>query len=126
MVSQTAIEPEPLFSLPRSSAWRRTLRAGERFRDSRVLDERILRARKRVLGEEHPDTLMAMGKPASTLGSLGEYEKARGLEVKVLEARALRHQGQARPPRFLDACLSRGLEKRWVALVEAGEGVDLG
>ncbi|KAJ7817142.1 P-loop containing nucleoside triphosphate hydrolase protein [Mycena leptocephala] len=46
-----------------------------------------LAKQKQVLGEDHPDTLLAMGNLASTYHSLGEFHKAEELEVVVLAKR---------------------------------------
>ena len=43
----------------------------------------VLEARRRLLGEEHPDTLRAMGNLASTLEAQGEVETANELEHQV-------------------------------------------
>ena len=44
-------------------------------------------ARKRVLGQEHPDTLNSMDNLASTYRNQGRWEKAEQLLVKVMETR---------------------------------------
>jgi L-lactate permease len=46
-----------------------------------------MEARKRVLGEEHPDTLSAMSSLATTYLNLGQWKDAEDLEVLVMEAR---------------------------------------
>jgi tetratricopeptide (TPR) repeat protein len=45
------------------------------------------RYEKRLLGEEHPDTIHAMGNLASTYESLGKYADAQKLKIKVLDMR---------------------------------------
>ena len=47
----------------------------------------VLDIRSRTLGEEHLDTIRAMGDLASTYWSLGKYADAEKLEVKVLDMR---------------------------------------
>ena len=47
----------------------------------------MLDARNRILAEEHPDTIRAMGDLASTYRSLGKYADAEKLETKVLDMR---------------------------------------
>ena len=47
----------------------------------------MMEARLRVLGEEHPDTLSAIGNLASTYWNQGRWKEAEELDVKVLEAR---------------------------------------
>ena len=51
------------------------------------LKEKVLEARKRILGEEHPDTLLSMGNLARSYSDLGRRQDAVELEEKVLEAR---------------------------------------
>ena len=41
----------------------------------------------RILGEEHPDTIWAMGNLAITYDSLGKYADAEKLQIKVLDMR---------------------------------------
>jgi bacterioferritin-associated ferredoxin len=53
----------------------------------RKLEEQVLEARRRVLGEEHPDTLTAMNNLAQTLGAQGDHGAGRKLQEQVLEAR---------------------------------------
>lgn len=52
---------------------------------ARRLDERVLEAWRRVLGEEHPDTLRAMGNLASTLSRQNDLGGARRLLEEALE-----------------------------------------
>jgi hypothetical protein len=58
-------------------------------------------------GEEHPDTLIAMGNLASTYSDLGEAREAKKLEIEVLELskrilsrRASRYLCRSRQPLF--------------------------
>jgi hypothetical protein len=44
----------------------------------------VLEARRRVLGEEHPDTLVALGNLATTLWALGDLAGARELQEKAV------------------------------------------
>jgi hypothetical protein len=46
----------------------------------------VLEARKKVLGTDHPDTLLAMGNLASTYSAQGRQKEAEELKVQVLEA----------------------------------------
>ena len=46
-----------------------------------------METRKRVLGQEHPDTLTSMANLASTYRSQGRWKEAEELEVQVMEAR---------------------------------------
>jgi tetratricopeptide (TPR) repeat protein len=56
----------------------------------------VLDARSRTLGEEHPDTIRAMGDLAITYSSLGKYADAEKLKIKVLDMRN-RHLGGDHP-----------------------------
>jgi hypothetical protein len=58
-----------------------------RWKEAEELDVKVLEARRRVLGEEHPDTISAMASLASTYWKQGRWKEAEELEVKVLEAR---------------------------------------
>ncbi|WPH01833.1 Hypothetical protein R9X50_00468700 [Acrodontium crateriforme] len=53
--------------------------------DSEALLNRTKELRSKVLGEEHPDTLMSMNKLASTYSSQGRWTEAEQLKVRVLE-----------------------------------------
>jgi hypothetical protein len=46
-----------------------------------------METRKRVLGEEHPDTLISMGNLASTYGDQGRWKEAEELKMQVMETR---------------------------------------
>ena len=63
---------------------------------ARVIQQQQLEARRRVQGEEHPDTLTSMNNLASTLRNQGDLAGARKLEEAVLEARR-RVQGEEHP-----------------------------
>ncbi|KAN0067442.1 hypothetical protein V8E54_014532 [Elaphomyces granulatus] len=58
-----------------------------RLRDGMELREKILEARQRTLGSEHPDTLHAMGGLAASYSDLGRHQEAMNLQEKTLEAR---------------------------------------
>jgi formylglycine-generating enzyme required for sulfatase activity len=64
-----------------------TLKAQGELAGERALEERVLEVRRRVLGEEHPETLSSMGNLAMTLKAQGELAGARLLEERVLEVR---------------------------------------
>ena len=51
---------------------------------ARPLFERVLTDRRRVLGEDHPDTLLSATNLAADRGALGEYERARQLDEDTL------------------------------------------
>jgi len=54
-------------------------------KDARELAERALEARRRVLGEEHPDTLTSTSNFAMVLLAQGDHAGARELQERVLE-----------------------------------------
>ncbi|MCJ1231588.1 hypothetical protein MMC12_008266 [Toensbergia leucococca] len=49
------------------------------------LEEKVLKVRKRILGEEHPDTLTSMNNLASSYSDLGRRQEAVKLQEKVVE-----------------------------------------
>lgn len=51
------------------------------------LRQQTLEIRKRVLDDEHPDTLQAMNNIASSYLTLGRYQEALELDKKALEVR---------------------------------------
>ena len=51
------------------------------------MQEKVLEARRRILGEEHPDTLRTMHNLASSYQSLGRTKEAAEMQEKVLEVR---------------------------------------
>jgi tetratricopeptide (TPR) repeat protein len=58
-----------------------------RWKEAEKLDIQVMEARQRVLGEEHPDTIRAMGNLAATYWKQGRWKEAEEAEIKVLEAR---------------------------------------
>ncbi|MGH8552806.1 MAG: tetratricopeptide repeat protein, partial [Methylococcales bacterium] len=91
------------------------------------LYEQDLKACRRVLGEEHPDTLTSRNNMATCLDSLGRPDKALPLFRQVVEARQ-RVLGETHPESLsslnnLALCLkslgrSRDARKAWNSLVE--------
>jgi tetratricopeptide (TPR) repeat protein len=57
-----------------------------RHKEAMGMMEACLEARKRVLGDDHPDTLDSMNNLALTYVELGRHEEAMGLEEACLEA----------------------------------------
>ncbi|KAF5850099.1 hypothetical protein GGP41_002293 [Bipolaris sorokiniana] len=57
------------------------------YKAAEKLDVEVMKARKRVLGDEHPNTLFSMNNLASTYSSQGLWGKAKELQVQVMEAR---------------------------------------
>ena len=47
----------------------------------------MLDMRKKLLGAEHPDTLLSMANLATTYSDLGNFKEAEELEVQVLDMR---------------------------------------
>ncbi|KAJ7742907.1 hypothetical protein B0H16DRAFT_1728061 [Mycena metata] len=58
-----------------------------KFKDAQAIAEQVLEKSKFLLGDDHADTLLAMGNFASTYSKLGELQKAMELKVQVLEKR---------------------------------------
>src|SRR5262249_10291765 len=54
------------------------------FGTARTLHEQVLATRRRILGDEHPDTLTAMGNLATSLSAQGDVAGARTLQEQVL------------------------------------------
>jgi tetratricopeptide (TPR) repeat protein len=52
-----------------------------------TLEEQTLTTYRRVLGENHPDTLTSMDNLAATLRHLGDFQGARELQEQTLAAR---------------------------------------
>jgi tetratricopeptide (TPR) repeat protein len=59
-----------------------------RWKEAEELQVKVMEARSRVLGVEHPDTLRATASLASTYREQGRWKEAEELEVEVLEARS--------------------------------------
>ena len=57
------------------------------YRLARTQEEQVLAARRRLLGDEHPDTLTSRSSLAVTLGALGDHVAARTLHEQTLAAR---------------------------------------
>ena len=54
-----------------------------KYAEAAGLQEEALAVEKRVLGEEHPDTLTTTGNLASTYKMQGRYAEAAALQAKV-------------------------------------------
>jgi tetratricopeptide (TPR) repeat protein len=57
-----------------------------RWHEAEELQVKMMEARRRVLGEEHPDTIRAMGNLAATHCIQGRLKEAEELQVKVIDA----------------------------------------
>ncbi|MBS0189696.1 MAG: tetratricopeptide repeat protein [Phycisphaerales bacterium] len=71
-------------------------RARERVEKARVIDEDVVARSVRVLGEEHQDTLTAMGNLATVYRQLGQKKKGNELDQRVLEI-SVRVLGEEHP-----------------------------
>jgi hypothetical protein len=58
-----------------------------RWKEAEELGLHVMESRKRVLGEDHPDTLTTMGNLALTYNSQGRWKEAEELGLHVMEAR---------------------------------------
>jgi DnaJ-domain-containing protein 1 len=59
------------------------LKAQGDLAEARLLQERVLAARRQLLGEEHPNTLTAMNNLAQTLSAQGDLAGARQMQEQV-------------------------------------------
>jgi hypothetical protein len=62
-----------------------TLDSDGRYKEAEALQVQVMQMRKRVLGDEHPDTLTSMGNLASTYRNQGRWQEAEELEVQVMQ-----------------------------------------
>ena len=67
-----------------------------KYDDAETAFTQVMETRKRVLGQEHPDTLTSMANLASTYRNQGRWKEAEQLEVQVMETRK-RVLGQEHP-----------------------------
>src|SRR5436305_182635 len=67
-----------------------------RYNEAEVSFMEVAEWRKKVLGEEHPDTLTSMANLASTFWNQGRWKEAEELEVQVMET-SLRVLGEEHP-----------------------------
>ena len=81
---------------------RQRLKNFGQYQAARELDEDTLARRRRVLGEDHPDTLLSARNLAADLRNLGEYQAARELDEDTL-ARRRRVLGEDHPDTVLSA-----------------------
>ncbi|ORY18336.1 hypothetical protein BCR34DRAFT_670856 [Clohesyomyces aquaticus] len=58
-----------------------------RYNEAEELFVQVMQTRKRVLGEEHLDTLTSMANLASTFWNQGRWKEAEALEAQVMETR---------------------------------------
>ena len=55
--------------------------------EAEKLEIQVLNARKKILGEDHPETILAMENLASTYSNLGKYTEAEKAQIQVLDAK---------------------------------------
>jgi tetratricopeptide (TPR) repeat protein len=55
------------------------------WKDAEKLEVQVMETRKKLLGEEHPDTLTSMANLASTYWNQGRWKEAEELEVEVMK-----------------------------------------
>jgi tetratricopeptide (TPR) repeat protein len=70
------------------------------WKEAKELHVQVMETRKRVEGEEHPDTLMSMSYLADVYQNQGRRKEAEELEVQVMETRK-RVLGQEHPDTLL-------------------------
>ena len=58
-----------------------------KYNEAERLEKQVFDARNRILGSEHPHTIMAMSNLAATYGSWGKCIEADKLDQQVLDAR---------------------------------------
>ncbi|OSS50032.1 hypothetical protein B5807_05248 [Epicoccum nigrum] len=61
------------------------LHSDGKYKGAEELFVQVMQARKRVLGDEHPDTLSSMANLASTYRNQGRWKEAEELEVQVMQ-----------------------------------------
>ncbi|KAG9198301.1 hypothetical protein G6514_010270 [Epicoccum nigrum] len=68
-------------------AWKcaMTLYSDGRYKEAKELFVQVMQARKRMLGEEHPDTLSSTANLASACRNQGRWKEAEELEVQVMQ-----------------------------------------
>jgi tetratricopeptide (TPR) repeat protein len=64
-----------------------TYRNQGRWKEAEKLEVQVMEMTKRVLGDEHPDTLTSMANLAVTYRDQGRWKEAEKLEVQVMETR---------------------------------------
>lgn len=86
-----------------------------RYSESEELSVQVMETRKRVLGDEHPDTLASMGNLAFTYNKQGRWKEAEKLGVQVMETEK-RVLGDEHPDTLTsmnNLALTYGNQGRW-------------
>ncbi|KAF2834451.1 kinesin light chain 3 [Patellaria atrata CBS 101060] len=86
-LSHSLVEQEGGNRLTLAWKYAMTLYSDGRYNESEELFVQVMETRKRVLGDEHPDTLTSMANLASTFWNQGRWKEAEELEVQVMETR---------------------------------------
>ena len=73
-----------------------TYQSQGRWKEAEELEVQAMETEKRVLGQEHPDTLTSIANLASTFWTQGRWKEAEELFVQVIETRK-RVLGQEHP-----------------------------
>ena len=101
--------------------------AGDDGRAQVQLDEHTLARRRRVQGEDHPDTLTSASNLVMLLGRLGEHQAARELNDDIITRRR-RLLGDEHPQTIMAGAFDlilRGLdlggEPEWMAALREGD-----
>jgi hypothetical protein len=55
-----------------------------RYKEAEELEVQVMETKKRVLGDEHPDTLTSIANLASTYRNQGRWKEAKELQVQVM------------------------------------------
>ncbi|KAF2834152.1 kinesin light chain 3 [Patellaria atrata CBS 101060] len=84
-LSHSPVEQEGGNRLTLTWKYAMTLYSDGRYNESEELFMQVMETRKRVLGDEHPDTLTSMANLASTYRNQGRWKEAEELEVQVME-----------------------------------------
>jgi tetratricopeptide (TPR) repeat protein len=63
----------------------RALYSDGRYKEAEELHVQVMQTRKRVLGDDHPDTLISMVNLALTYSNQGRWKEAEELEVQVMQ-----------------------------------------
>ncbi|KAJ4303184.1 hypothetical protein N0V90_002077 [Kalmusia sp. IMI 367209] len=98
------------------------LNSDGRYNESEELFTQVVRIRKRILGNEHSDTLISMAGLASTYRSQGRWKKAEELGVEVMETRK-RALGDEHPHTLTsmgNLALTYSKQGRWKKAEELG------
>ena len=91
------------------------------YREAEKLEQLNVETRKRVLGQEHPSTLINMGNLASTFWNQGRWKEAEELEVQAMETRK-RVLGQEHPDTLTSMA---NLAYTWKSQGRDKEAIDL-